>query len=115
MHKTFGADLRVARNRSGLSQEDCAHLLGVDQSQISRLEAGKAEPTLHELTLFYLIFGAWSEPLWNGLLREVVDDLRRRLITLPAEQQSWRQKAARRSTIQSLGRRLYRLSTEDDP
>jgi transcriptional regulator with XRE-family HTH domain len=114
MHKTFGADFRAARRRSGLTQEDCAHLLDIDQSQVSKLEAGKVEPTLRQLTTCYLVFGTWSRPLWNGVLRDLVDELRERLLTLPAEQSSWPQKAARRTTLDTLGRQLYDLSDDND-
>jgi transcriptional regulator with XRE-family HTH domain len=114
MQQTFGADLRAARKRCGLSQEDCAHLLGIEQSQISKLEAGKAEPTLEELTLFYLVFGAWSLPLWSGLLRDLVTTLRERLVTLPEAEPSWPQKAARKTTLDVLAQRLYGLDENDD-
>lgn len=114
MHDTFGADLRIARKRSGLTQQDCAHLLGVDQSQISKLEAGKVDPSLQQLTLFYLIFGAWSEPLWSGLMHSLVEELRGRLITLPEPEASWPSKAARKSTIDALAKRLYDLEADDN-
>ena len=61
------------------------------------------EPTLRQLTICYLIFGTWARPLWNGVLRDLVDELRQRLVTLPAEQRSWPQKAARRATLDAMG------------
>jgi predicted XRE-type DNA-binding protein len=40
--EVFGALLRAARRRAGLSQMQLEHRSGVDQSVISRLERGKA-------------------------------------------------------------------------
>lgn len=114
MQKTFGADFRAARRRAGLTQEDCAHLLGVDQSQVSKLEAGKVDPTVRQMTICYLIFGTWARPLWNGVLRDLVDELRERLMTMPAERSSWPQKAARRATLDVLARELLAMSNDDE-
>lgn len=114
MHKTFGADFRAARRRAGLTQEDCAHLLGIDQSHVSKLERGKVDPTVRELSICYLIFGTWSRPLWSGILRDLVDELRERLVTMPAEPGSWPQKAARRATLDVLMQTLCAMIDDDD-
>lgn len=42
----WGEELKAFRQRSGLKQESAAHLLGVSQAYISRLENGAATPSL---------------------------------------------------------------------
>ena len=42
----FGAKVRQARKRAGLSQYDVASSVGVFRSYLSRIETGKANPTL---------------------------------------------------------------------
>ena len=41
----FGSVLRAARLRAGLSQEELAHRLNYNQSDISKIEGGHKEPT----------------------------------------------------------------------
>ena len=52
LRKTFGAVLREARERTGLSQERFALQAGLDRTTISMLERGVHQPTLS--TLFVL-------------------------------------------------------------
>jgi transcriptional regulator with XRE-family HTH domain len=67
MKYEFSLDLKVARRRSGLTQADCAYLLGVDPTRISRLEAGKTLPTAVELSVLILIFGESSGQMFQGV------------------------------------------------
>jgi transcriptional regulator with XRE-family HTH domain len=40
----LGANLRAARERLGLTQEEVAHRSGVHATEVSRIEAGKRDP-----------------------------------------------------------------------
>ena len=46
----FGAILRACRTRAGLSQEELAHRLFINQSDVSKYENDTKEPTI---SLFY--------------------------------------------------------------
>lgn len=45
----YGAVLRAARERQGLSQEELAHRLHIQQADVSRIENNRKEPSM---TLF---------------------------------------------------------------
>jgi transcriptional regulator with XRE-family HTH domain len=45
----FGSVVRETRLASGLSQEDLANLAQLERAHLSRLERGKAQPTLFAL------------------------------------------------------------------
>lgn len=47
--KTFGERLRLARETAGLTQEQLADLLGVDQVQVSKWERGNTQPRMDRL------------------------------------------------------------------
>ena len=42
----FGAAVRSARTEDGVSQEDLAHLAGVERSHMGKIERGEHMPTL---------------------------------------------------------------------
>ena len=46
---SFGARLRLARVRRGMSQGDLSRRIGVDPSYISQIETGRREPSLANL------------------------------------------------------------------
>lgn len=45
----LGTNLREARERLGLTQEDVAHRSGVHATEVSRMEAGKRDPQVSTL------------------------------------------------------------------
>lgn len=45
----FGARLREARERLGITQEEVAHRSGVHVTELSRMEAGKRDPQISTL------------------------------------------------------------------
>jgi transcriptional regulator with XRE-family HTH domain len=47
----FGKRLKTVREQKGLSQQDLAHLCGIEHSQISRIELGKINTTISTLFL----------------------------------------------------------------
>ena len=83
MHSSFSIDLKTARRRSGLSQADCGHLLGVDKRRISAFESGKSIPTVPEICGLSLIFGCSFETLFASVFSEVGSDIERRLAHMP--------------------------------
>lgn len=112
MHDEFAVDLKVARRKSGLSQADCAHLLGVDPSVVSKFEAGKAAPSVTQLTILYLVFGDGARTLWSGLVASLQAQLGERLASMPACPANWPDQLNRRNTLNALADRLAGSSTE---
>lgn len=45
----FGSNLRAARERLGLTQEEVAQRSGVHATEVSRIEAGKRDPKVSTL------------------------------------------------------------------
>lgn len=45
----LGSNLREARERLGLTQENVAHRSGVHATEVSRMEAGKRDPQVSTL------------------------------------------------------------------
>ena len=56
----FGKVLRLIRLEKSLSQEELAHLCGLDRTYISLMERGKRKPTIN--TLFSLAKGLNEMP-----------------------------------------------------
>ena len=104
MSKTFPLDLKVARRKSGLTQADCAHLLGVHRSKVSHLECGETEPTLRDICTLSLIYGRSFESLFSSVFYELRRELRARLVTLPAPGGSWIGRFNRKATLDRLAR-----------
>jgi transcriptional regulator with XRE-family HTH domain len=46
IRRLVGSNVRKCREASGLSQEELAARMGVDQGYVSRLEAGERNPTI---------------------------------------------------------------------
>ena len=106
----YALDLRVARRKSGLSQSDCAHLLGVDPSRLSRLEAGKAKPSIYELSVLCFVFDTPPSGIHNRILATLVQGLGERLSSMPACPDNWPDQLNRQHTLNSLAARLEGLS-----
>lgn len=102
----FSLDLKVARRKSGLTQEDCAHLLDVNKTLISRIENGKRIPTVREICTLSLIYGKSFESLFSGIIADAQESLRERVITIPDAPYSWIGSLNRKRTLDSLARRL---------
>lgn len=113
MGKAFALDLKVARRKSGLSQVDCAHLLGVHPTKISVLEHGKAMPSVPEICMLSLIYGKSFESLFGPVMAEAEARLRERLPTLPACPKKWLGRFNRQGTLNRLSERLAARSEPD--
>jgi len=111
VHK-FGLDLRVARKRAALTQADCAHMLGSDQPRISKFEAGKAMPTMVELSVLYLLFGQSLGRVSEEIVASRRDDLLGRLASIPDCPPAWRDRQTRFRTLAALADRLADIDSE---
>jgi len=108
----FGLDLRVARKRSSLTQEDCSHILGVDETRISKLEAGTLTPTVEELSILCLAYGRSIGALAQDVVISHLEDLQKRLSTMPECPTNWPGRENRQRTLNVLADRLAALDTE---
>lgn len=109
----FALDLRTARKKSGLTQTDCAHLLGTFQSTVSDLEAGKRLPGLPEICTLSLIYGRTFESLYEELFSNARRALRSRLKSLSACAGNWIGRFNREYTIDRLVKRLEEFEAQD--
>ena len=106
MSQTFALDLKVARRKSGLTQQDCAHLLDVHKAKISLLEQGKTLPTVLELSTLSLLYGKSFESLFRSLIEDAQHTLNDRLATLPVVSNRWLGRFIRQNTLNKLAARL---------
>ena len=104
MDNRLAVDLRVFRRRSGLSQADVAHLLGVHRSLVSKFEQGVREPSMEHVTFLCLIYGMRAPAFCVAALPQFQMVLAERLTTLP--QESGKQTVKRRTTITRLAEQL---------
>lgn len=54
----LASELLEMRTSRGLTQEECAELAGLQQSEVSRMERGEGNPTLKTLTKLTRALGA---------------------------------------------------------
>ena len=106
MTSQFSVDLRLARRKAGLTQTDCAHLAGMQQTRFSDLERGRKEPTLRELCILSTILNRRFEGLYADLVDEARDHLRDRLSTLPRHARIYVPTFNRAHTLKRLRRDL---------
>ncbi|MEW9921139.1 helix-turn-helix domain-containing protein [Marimonas sp. MJW-29] len=106
----FSQCLAEARRKAGLSQEDCAHLLGVSQSHISRLELGRAVPSVSDLCGVAVLFGRTMEVLVEPLFKDRAATIRERLFDLPEPRLKWLTRFARHNALRSLEARVERIA-----
>jgi len=106
----YALDLRVARRKAGLTQADCGHLLGVDPSRISKLEAGKSTPSIVELSVLCLVFNSPPSNVCEAIAASHALSLKERLASMPECPENWRDQYNRRSTLNALADRLERFS-----
>lgn len=109
----YALDLKVARRKAGLTQADCGHLLGVDPSRISKLEAGKSAPSVVELSILCLVLNTPPGRVQQAIALSHVAPLQERLAAMPACPENWRDQYNRSSTLNGLVERLEQLSQSD--
>lgn len=57
IQEVVATNLRLARNRVGMSQESLADQAGVDRTLVSMIERGKGNPTVLTLAKFAAVLG----------------------------------------------------------
>lgn len=113
MSNEIAMDLKAARNKSGLTQEDCAQLAGVSYSKISKIERGELLPNLRDLCALSLVYGRTMESLAQGLFLKVRKALPARIEHLPADHKGWVSGFVRNNTLNTLTARLHTLNKLD--
>lgn len=101
-------DLKVARRKAGLTHSDCAHLLSLDRSSVSRLERGERLPSLEEACRLALIYNRPLDSLVVALKHQAAHDLGGRLSSLPKPPTKWISTFNRQHTLSSLAERLIK-------
>jgi transcriptional regulator with XRE-family HTH domain len=89
MSTEFALDLRLARRKSGFTQRDTAHLLGVQSSRLSDLELGKKLPSLPEIITLSLIYGRSFESLFSAVMGEARAAITGRINGLPDDSRTY--------------------------
>lgn len=74
--------VRQARKHHSLTQEELAHLLGIHQGNISRLESGETPPDLETAFGLQVIFGRSLYDLFPALFDRIEDAVMRRAAAL---------------------------------
>ncbi len=113
MSQAFAFDLKVARKKSGLTQQDCAHLLDVHKAKISLLEQGKTLPSVLEICTLSILYGKSFESLFGGLMEEAHRGLKDRLTTLPEISNRWIGRFIRHNTLNRIAARLDEYDPTD--
>jgi transcriptional regulator with XRE-family HTH domain len=106
MKHNFARDLKAARRRAGLSQADCAHLLKVNQTRVSKIEAGLRQPTASEICMLCIIYGEAPAELCRSATTAASGALRERLATIPECAVHWRSRKRRLDALNTLAGRL---------
>jgi len=106
MNNVFALDLKDARIGAGLTQQDCAHLLGVATSRISKLENGQLTPSLREICAVSLLFGRSFESLFNDIFDEVKAHMSASFESLPESPEVMNYNNDRQASLNRLYERL---------
>ncbi len=114
MFDEFLHDLKVARKSSGLTQADCAHLIGASPHQISDIERGLRPPSLRETHALSLLYGRSFESLHMAVVRELRRGILQKIETLPQVPKGWPDEMRRGRTLEILTQRLLVESQNDD-
>lgn len=68
--RLFGARIKAERNRVGLSQDEVAHLAGMNVSNYGKIERGIGNPVLHTIVRLAVVLGTDPGELVSGLRAE---------------------------------------------
>ena len=113
MTKQFALDLKVARRKAGLSQQDCAHLLDMSPTRMSNLESGKIVPSLLEVCALSVLHGKSFESLFGGIMSGARQLLREQLASLPTSKQHWVGTFNRQGSLVALASRISDTNQDD--
>ena len=113
MTKHFSLDLIQLRTMAGLDQKDCAVLLGVNKSQMCRIEKGTRTPSVREVCKLSLIFDQPVGVLCAHLIPELKRELLMRLHEIKIERRASKETDWRYLTLTNLEGRLLDVSNPD--
>lgn len=65
--ETFTANIKAARERAGLTQEDVGNASGVGQAQYNRYENGRVDPSIGVLVRIAAALGVPASELLDGV------------------------------------------------
>jgi transcriptional regulator with XRE-family HTH domain len=110
MTNEFSQYVRVARRKSGFTQDDVSYLLGVSQTSVSDMELGIRMPTVSELCALSLLYGQSFESLCRELLIETRNSVRERVSSLPDTARNYVGTFNREYSLRELKKRLAGLT-----
>ena len=102
----FALDLRHARRKSGLSQQEVAYLLSVNQATYSRFEQGTLTPSVEQLCILALIYGRSFASYFDMITTAQKPQLKQRLDRLPPKERPRVRTFNRARTLEKLRHRL---------
>ena len=111
MSTEFALDLRLARRKAGYTQRDIAHLLAIQQSNVSALEHGRVLPSIEEIVSLSLVYGRSFESLFAQVMKEARQTLRERIKSMPKTARSYVATFNRDSSVKRL---RQQLTVKDD-
>lgn len=114
MYHEFTLDLQAMRKKSGLSQEECGHLIGASENIISRLERGLRPPTVEEICALQMLFGKTFESFYGTCVGDARARIANNLRTLPPSEDGPGTNLARDIFLSSLAERLGNRNPEGD-
>lgn len=106
-------DLKVARRQAGLTQADCAHLLGLTDSAFAKLERGERTLSSDHLCLLSVVYDWPLDKLLGAELMAAKADLAVRMETLPRPSSRWAGTFNRQNTLSLLAERLCQIDRPD--
>ena len=112
MTYNFAADLQALRRQAALTQADCAHLLGVAYTRISKLESGQRQPSVRELSILCLIFNEDITETYKKVITSEARELGERLSIMPKCPKNWLNRRGRTNTINGVIARLSGFGNE---
>jgi len=114
MYHEFILDLKSMRKKSGLSQEDCGHLIGSTSNIIGRLERGDRPPTIEEICALQMLFGKTFESFYGTCVGNARQTIADNLKTLPSDPAQGGNPRAREAFLHGLSERLGGFQPQDD-
>lgn len=112
MTYNFAPDLQAARRQAALTQADCAHLLGVEYTRISKLESGQRQPTVTELALLCLIYNEDLSTVQRKIIAAEHWEIAERLSSMPKCPKTWLNCRGRTNTLNGIAARLAAFKSE---
>lgn len=106
MNTQIALDLRLARRKAGYTQDDLAHLMDIQQSDISEFEHGSERPTLEQIMSLSLIYGRSFESYFAEAMETNRAQITQRLGTLPGLKEDTANTFNRPASLERLERRL---------